>query len=360
MDKTSAWVCWTLAIVGFGVAPASAELLSCASIEELCIKAEVILEGEHLGDGRVRVIQVYKGADRLGDHPAEIWVEEVGRHSKRCGELLGARANAEVPQITASRVVVFLTSELRPYGWHESGSAGLFWYDEETCYGYEQFDSPGGYSLIPGNYWLQFGNADLKHSSRIPIHINVMRRRIELGLAHWLYWKQLLATKDPGKKARGLSEYLLCRTTPAGYTGGLEGEVCEELVKLKEDAFPVLVKVLKNMQPDDSLGSIPYLLRALYPFSPQSAIHDLRRMLKSKRRHIAVNAAEALVAVWDRESFEAIAALLPERVEPGKSDETKRLLRALYNLDIRRAMPFIDRLAGDPAVREFRQSIVPR
>lgn len=359
MRKAFAWLGWLVAIAWVGVAPASAKLLSCASIEELCIKAEVILEGEHLGDNRIRIIQVYKGADRLGDHPAEICVEEVGKHSKRCEGPMGRAPNEEVVEITTARVVLFLTGELRPYGWHESGSAGLFWYDEETCYGYEQFSSFSGYNLQPGNHALRLGMTDLKYLSRTPIHINVMRRKIELGLAHLLYWEQLLATKDPRKKARGLSEYLLRRTAPAGYTGGLEGEVCEEIVKLKEDAVPVLVKVLKNAQPDDLLGGIIYLLRDLYPFS-QSAIHDLRQMLKSKRRHVAIAAAEALVAVWDREAFDAIAALVPERVEPGKSDEAKRLLKALFELDIRRAMPYVDRLAGDAEVREFRKSLIPR
>ena len=61
-------------------------------------------------------------------------------------------------------------------------------------------------------------------------------------------------------------------------------------------------------------------------------------MLRGDNFRLAVDAAEVLAAVEDRESLDAMLALLPKQPDPESMDAVLRLLRAVQALDPERAL----------------------
>ena len=57
-----------------------ADLLPTPGVDELCARAELVIEGEHLGNDRVKIARVYKSSDRLEGNAAEIVVQHVDKH----------------------------------------------------------------------------------------------------------------------------------------------------------------------------------------------------------------------------------------------------------------------------------------
>ncbi len=68
-------------------------------------------------------------------------------------------------------------------------------------------------------------------------------------------------------------------------------------------------------------------------------------------------AARALAKLGDKQSFDAIAGLIPSRIGPGSIYEVKDLLNCLHALDPAKARPIAVKAAADPAMAPVRDQI---
>ena len=57
-------------------------MLAVPSVTGLCAEAAVIAEGDDVGNGRVKVLKIYKGAEQVGTN-SEIVVAGLEKCSKR-------------------------------------------------------------------------------------------------------------------------------------------------------------------------------------------------------------------------------------------------------------------------------------
>jgi HEAT repeat protein len=107
-----------------------------------------------------------------------------------------------------------------------------------------------------------------------------------------------------------------------------------------------------------------YICCALKTAADKSAIPFVRPMLKVDDMQTVVEAAEALGAMGDKESFDSIAALLPKLKPERSSMDVLRmdsLLRVLAQMNGQSAEPIINRYFADPAwaelLKDFKWSI---
>ena len=205
-------------------------------------------------------------------------------------------------------------------------------------------------------------------------------------------WESVKAIKDPQTKARRMASYLRATTAPKG-ASMLYRDLREEMPKLGADAVPVLIEVLRaGMTNGEDLNlpvlilhqigrpaepAVPvlcellekpgktlqyYICSALKTAQDPKAIPFVRPMLKLEDMQTATEAAEALAAMGDTESFDAIAALLPHlKAVKSSMDELHMydLLRVLHQLDRQRAAPIVKRYMEDPAWAEMRDLLNP-
>lgn len=178
--------------------------------------------------------------------------------------------------------------------------------------------------------------------------------------------------------------------SPKGYKSAFRVELRHRLAELGRHAVPVLIDVVKNAKPDERLNgavlilydigaaarpAVPllcellesprntsryYVLSALRTAGDPAAIPYVRPMLEVADTQVAANAATTLAAFGDRESFDAIAAVLPLKFQRDDLVHVRDLLHALHALDPKRAGPLIERVANDPAFASARDFLVPR
>jgi hypothetical protein len=346
------------------------------SIQQLCLKAEMIVDGAHLGDGKVRVDKVFFAVPQLAPVGASIDVPSIPKHTK-------VLAWSNDPPIATERVVLFLhrnpKGTLEPIHLHGEGSQGLFWYDEKACYGYTQIMNPGPYRL--------------SRMSRDVSDMADMAEAVEVGLTVRKEWERVQAINDNGAKARAMAAYLLPHTAPDGYEQWAL-DLRAEMRQLGPAAVPALIDVLDSALPEENLNTtvltlldigsmkggaaairpaVPALCKRLqrpgptspyYILSPLTAAGDpraiphVRPFLQDKSDQVRGQAARALAAMNDQESFDAIAAALLRASEDpkGRTGETLQLAKALFQLDPARARPLIEeseRVEGNAGLHHF-------
>lgn len=205
-------------------------------------------------------------------------------------------------------------------------------------------------------------------------------------------WEGVKAIKDPQAKARAMATYMRETTAPKG-AGMLYTELREEVPKLGADAVPELIEVLRaGMTNGEDLNlpvlilygigkpaapAVPvlcellqnpgktaqyYICSALKSAEDPKAIPFVRPILKLPDMQAATEAAVALEAMGDKDSFDAIAALLPH-LKPVRSsmDEMhlRELLKVLHSMDKERAAPIVKRYLDDPDMAESRDFLNP-
>jgi hypothetical protein len=186
--------------------PARADSFPWDSVDKMCDEAEVIVEGEWLGKNLVRIDKVLKAPESFKKDTKEIEVGYLDKHDRNVDRL--GRLKEGQP-IKTKQLVLFLEKD-RQGSWRSRhtidvdgtcGSCGLFWFDDDACYGYAQFDNPGPYVLFKGG-------------GRVPKNIAALRAEIAAGLENSRRWRAVLAVKNPQEKAKALAAYLLPRTSP--------------------------------------------------------------------------------------------------------------------------------------------------
>jgi hypothetical protein len=343
-------------------------LMPRASIQQLCFKAELIVAGMHLGEGKVRVDEVFHSSSANAEAPGSISVPSIPRHLKTLAYSGG-------PPIATERVILFLCRNkegtLEPIHLIKEGSQGLFWIEEDNCYGYDQLENPGPYRL--------------SRNSRGVSNLNAMRKAIEIGLALRKRWESVQAIDDRQERARLMAAYLLPHTAPDGYEDQTL-DLRQELRRLGLDAVPVLIDVVDKAQPNDDLNTtvltlydigcvtdgaiairpaVPalckllqrpgpthryYILAPLQAAGDPQAIPTVRPFLEDKSPQVRGQAARALAAMKDRESFDVIAALLHASTDPNeRTGATLELAKALFELDPARARPLIEQAEAHSA-----------
>ena len=331
-------------ILLFLSAPASsAGILPALSVTGLCAEAAVIAEGDHVGNGRVKVLKIYKGSEQVGTN-REIVVAGLEKCSKR---LASWRQTNEV-NIQTDHVVLFMDAQLRPLYLIGDGSGGVFWLSDDACFKYGQMMNPGGYVL-----------------AKLGMKPDALRKEIELGLAVATEWEAIKALKEPKAMAERMAAYLRGATWPKGYHGEFYSELRQRIPKLGADAVSPVVEVLRATMKADEDSNFPvlilcaigkpaqpavplllellqkpgktsqyYICAALRTAGDPQAIPSIRPLLRSGDMQIAVEAAAALGALGDKESFDAIATLVWKEKD---SIRLRALLSALHQLDSERA-----------------------
>ena len=224
-------------------------------------------------------------------------------------------------------------------------------------------------------------NALRSHASEHP----ELARRIQRWLDHvaiMTNWEAVKRIEDPTTKAARMADYLRTKTTATG-ADELDWLLREEMAKLGAVAVPELIKVIqagitngkdldlpvlilydigKPAQPAVPLlcellvkpGATErkFICSALKTAADAKAIPFVRPILKLDDMLTVVEAAQALEAMGDKESFNSIAGLLPKlKPQPNGMDRLYMhdLLRVLYQMDKPAADPIIKRYLADPA-----------
>jgi hypothetical protein len=299
----------------------------------------------------------------------------------------------DAPAIRARGVMLFLAHDRVTKHWRplatifdeegRGGSPGVFWFDERTCHGYMQAVNPGPYVLAEGGG---------EYTPRIPATVADLRKRIVEGLESARRWRALLAEEDLAKRAAGLAPYLLLRTSPErdrDTAWHYRFRALDPLVALPQHAVPPLVGLLEGARPGDDLSeavralmfigkaagpAVPELLALLekpeaapltYVLSALAATRDprafpvLRTHLAHADREVVEIAARGLGKGGDRESYEAIERLVPEKpVTDEDAVFAYELLLALSDLDPARARPLVARLAKMDSMADLAGSLL--
>lgn len=195
-----------------------------------------------------------------------------------------------------------------------------------------------------------------------------------------LYWEfqWVLSIADPNEKAMRLSRYLSPTTAPKNYRGRYDYFVRKHLRELGECAVKPLVDILAKAKPRHRLNTvvltlydigkeakpaIPHLVRMLEQKSRTSTyyvlaalqttgdltvVDSVRPFLADENMQVRAQAAETLAWIGDTESFDLIAAAIPEEIRERNNLNVSDMCvyvsdmcEALYRLDPARARPVI-------------------
>jgi hypothetical protein len=345
------------------------------TVQAMCFTADLIVAGTHLGNGKVYVDHVFYVSAPTTKTIKIVNIPTIPKHSKIIDETFVRGKHG--PPISTKRLVLFLVEgkdrRFEPINVIGKGSQGLFWYDDGACYGYFQIENPGPYCLVrskPGDF-----------RGRIPHGQSAMWEEIKIGLEQRRRWEVIQAMKDPAERARQMAAYLLPHTAPKGYADSVN--LRKAIREIGPEAVPALVEVLETAKQRDKLrttvlalydiGStspetlrpaVPALCKLLanpgpnspyYILSPLKAAADpqaiphVRPMLQHKSKQVRGQAARALAAMRDRESFDPIAALIENPPNPkDRLGYTLELARSLFELDPVRARPIIEQIETNP------------
>lgn len=358
----------------WATASAEGRLLPHETIQQMCFTSDLIIDGAHIGYGKVHVNHIFYKSMPTIVRPKTIYVYSITKHSRIVDEIF--MKGKDVPPITTNRLVLFLIKSkdgrLQPVDMIGNGSQGLFWYDDKMCYGYEQVINPGPYCLVASKP---------RGSGRIPKDKNAMWKEIKIGLEQRIRWEAIEMIKDPNERARQMATYLLPDTAPEGYAQSVD--LRRAIRKIGAAAVPALVEVLEKAKPEDRLNttvltlydighihpdalrpvvsalckllsnpgsnSLYYILSPLTAARDQRAILYVRPMLKHKDKQVRGQAARALAAMKDQKSFNEIAILIEESNNPDdRLNYTLELARSLFELDPNRARPIIEHVESVP------------
>jgi len=357
----------------FSAPQSKAGILVVPSVTGLCAEAAVIAEGDDVGNGQVKVLRIYKGAEQVGTN-SEINVAGL----EKCSKVVRDWGRNDGEKLQTDHVVLFMDSQLQPLYLIGDGSGGVFWLSDDVCYRYFQPMNPGGYALTN---WRMTPDD--------------LRGEIAVGLEVAKEWEAVKALKDPKAMAERMTVYLRQATWPKGYNGEFDRELRERMPKLGADAVSPVVDVIRaGMKDGEDLNlpvlilcdigrpaqpAVPVLLELLqkpgktFPYyicsaletaADKKAIPFVRPMLKVDDMQTAVEAAKALEAMDDKESFDSIAALLP-KLKPVRSSMDvlwmNDLLTVLAKMNRQAAEPILNRYFADPAwaelLKDFKWSI---
>jgi hypothetical protein len=364
--------------------PTWAAILPSMSVYGMCDRADLIVEGEWLGENRVRVERVHKGAELIRGETDVVEVSRLDDHDREMRGWLGG----ERGPLGTTRLVAFLAEGEQAETWSaiytvprsgRCGSCGVIWYDDARCYSYMQVVNPGPYVLVAA-----------EPAWRCP-NIEALRSEIAEGLEYARSWHEALETEDPAEKARVLATYLLPRTSPIGASEYYyEHAARDALVEMKGDAVDALAEVLRTAEKDDNLNlavntlywnrseareAAPllcellnhpeqvftfYVLRALETAGEPDVIERVRPYLEPASMEgpdleVAVQAAATLCALGDQDSFQDIVALLRAILRGGKHlYYVSDTVRAMQRLDAERTALIIRTLINDPRLEGYR------
>ena len=350
-------------------------ILPRSSVQKMCFTADLILTGTHIGNGKLRVEHVFYECVPTTKTIKTVDIPSIPKHSKIINEFFVR--GKDVPPINTKRLVLFLIKAkdgtLEPIHMIGKGSQGLFWYDDGACYGYTQVVNPGPYCLTRSKPGISRG--------RIPNGRIAMWEEIKIGLEQRIQWEAIAATEDPVARAHKMAAYLLPHTAPEGYTGSVN--LRKKIREIGPEALPALVEVIKRAKHGDNLNttvlilydiglSYPEALRPAVPLlcdllqnpgptscyyilSPLKAAGDpqaisfVRPLLKHNSKQVRGQAARALAAMKDLESFTSITALIEDPPNPkDRVGYTLEAARSLFELDPERARPIIEKIESHP------------
>lgn len=376
MKSRISYIFHGLILLLFTATVTQADLTPSYSIQRMCFEADLIVAGKHVGDGEVEVEHIFHATVPNNQVLKKIEVPSI----PDCSKVVDRAFRRDEPNgpIRTDRVVLFLKDvgrgKFEPFNMYPPGARGLFWLEDEKCYGFRQY-------FIPGPFVLSVSTPDPSPEG-IPRDPEMMWERIEIGLAQRARWESIKATEDPAERARLMAEYLAPDTKPEGYvTGTLNFRT--EISAIGPEAFPAMAEVLErtmatgvsdttllvlcdigynrpgtlgpavpilcDLLADPGPTSPYYILCALTAAADAGAIPHVRPMLEHENGQVRTQAAEALAAMDDQESFDAIAALieaLPELNEKTRQIANSKvdLCSALFKLDPDRARPVITQL----------------
>lgn len=254
-----------------------ADIFPGVSVDEMCDKADVIIEGTYLDENDVRIDRIHKSSVLLKKESGTLEVSRLNEHSRTLWK--GFRNDGKA--LETNRLILFLVQS-KAGKWESMstindngtcGSCGLFWFDDVMCYGYVQEMNPGPYVLLPAKdpQW------------RIPKTINALRADIETGLANSREWRRSLSLKDPAERALALARYLLKSTSPKGDKGTYLYATRQPIAALGKDAVPALIQVLRTAPADEKLDPAVLILYDIGPPAAQ-ALPDLIPLLAKAER----------------------------------------------------------------------------
>ena len=109
--------------------------------------------------------------------------------------------------------------------------------------------------------------------------------------------------------------------------------------------MPALCKLLESPGPN----ILYYILSPIKAAGDPRAISYVRPILKHNDKQARAQAARALAAMKDQDSFDAIAILIEKPADPrDRLGYTLELARSLFELDASRARPIIERVESIP------------
>lgn len=267
--------------------------LPCYTIDAMCNKADLIIEGTCLGGNKVKIDKVLKASVLLDEKAEAVEVSHLTEHGKTFWT--GSVNKGET--LYARKLVLFLVRDKKLSQWESIatvekngiwGSCGLFWYDDSSCYGYIQALNPGPYVLVSAKV----------SEGLIPKTFADMKRDIATGLANSCEWQRSLGMKDPSKKAKALARYLLKSTSPQGDKEFYLHAVREPMAALGRDAVPALIHVLRTAPKGEKLDHTVLILYDIGVPSAQ-ALPELRELLAQPERVYAGYVLSALGAAGD-------------------------------------------------------------
>jgi len=366
-------------VLGFHRQTSAADLPG-PSPAKMCEDASLIVEGRWLEGQRVAITRLWKAPASLPKDIKELKVVGLAALTRTPRSPTGSPTKT----IATINVMLFLTYDSKHQVWEPlytfgDGSCGVFWLDETIYYGYVQLTNPGGYSLVAGGMGTQ---GSLR---RLPATSQALRKSVGDGVAASERYQEDMGISDSGKRAQALVRYLLPRTTPdpsgahllqAGHAVGKLGKdavpaivAAIQAAPAKEEihhlltplwaigpgasaAKPVLLDVLARK--DTNAGSV---VVALETIGDPNCAPEIRPFLQSGDSTVRYVAARALAKLGDKQSFDAIAKLIPSPIKAMSIYEIKDLLNWLHGLDQARARPIAVRIGADPAMAPVRDQI---
>ena len=369
-----------IAVLFLRAEQACAEVRPQWSVDQLCARAELIIEGEALGNDVVRITKVHKRSKHLLRGLTSLRVDELDSLPRSLWKNRRPRSSEEptptTERISTRTLVLFANFDPQRKLWRTvDGMPSVFWVDDITCYGYVQI-LVGGYELVSAS------DEPRGAFKKVPASLATLRSQIAGGLENARRWQRALALRDPDEKAEALSRYLLARTSPPGDRGTYRFAVRAPMGALKSHAVGALLRVLRSLRPGDDPNEVVLILYDLGPLA-RSAVPSLCRLLKQPGhtnegyvvaalrtagdrraiscvhpllRHadlsIVAETATTLAALKDRKAFDDVAASIPNEILGSRApSEVRDILIALHALDDERAKPIIERVTADPAMR---------
>lgn len=220
------------------------------TISTMCDRADAIVEGENSDGDKVAIHRIHKRSEHLAEDTKEIIVADLGLHNRQLWNSYNFTPTGPTPE--TKKLVIFLAYTAATKSWSAlstittkgvTGSGGVLWHDKIQSWKYVQTMNPGPYGLVPSSD-----------------SVDVIRAKIEKGLADSRAWRAVLTIENPEEKAVALCKYLLERTTPTGTDWTFLFHVREPSGALGDTAVQPLIDVLKTAQPDDKLDQVVLVL----------------------------------------------------------------------------------------------------